>query len=246
MPPAKPEPGRDPEMVVRTQKLNLVFALSSLGMLLIFSLMIWADYVREWKKYQLDFNRLEVKYTEQQEQEALGKVDAARRKALEVELAEGEKEVAARRAELRKANDEVDKAHGVWYGVDQNYRFTKASIDVKRWDYDEATHKNQPWAPGLKADLEDLEKRWADLRLQVESAKAKEDAAKARVAGLEATKLDAENKQKDSSGSGTGWRTGCARSAPAGSPSYATSPSSTWPTPPSRSTRSCPGIWSTT
>ena len=30
---AKPEPGRDPQMVARTQKLNVVFALSSIALL---------------------------------------------------------------------------------------------------------------------------------------------------------------------------------------------------------------------
>src|SRR5258708_24183938 len=197
MPPAKIEPGRDPDMVSRTQKLNLVFALSSIGMLLVFSLMIWADYDREWKTYQNAFNRLEVKYTEQQSQEALGKVDAARRQAVQAELLEGEKEVAARRADLRKAAAEVERAHGVWYGLDQEYRFTKANIDVKRYGYDEAPHRNDRSGPRKKADLEALEKRWADLRVKVEEAKAKEDAAKARVAELEATKLDAEKKQNE-------------------------------------------------
>ena len=59
----KNEPGRDPEMVQRTQKLNLLFALTSLGLLLAFSWMVWADYDREWKKYQTEFNLLEVKHT---------------------------------------------------------------------------------------------------------------------------------------------------------------------------------------
>ena len=36
---------------------NVVFALTSIGLLLVaFSLMIWADYDREWKKYQMQFN----------------------------------------------------------------------------------------------------------------------------------------------------------------------------------------------
>ena len=82
MPPAKIEPGRDPEMAQRTQKLNLVFALTSIGLLIAFSLMVWADYNREWKAYQTRFNDLEVKLTRQQIEQALGKVDAARRQEL--------------------------------------------------------------------------------------------------------------------------------------------------------------------
>jgi len=84
----KNEPGRDPAMVERTQKLNVVFALTSIGLLVVFSLMVWADYDREWKKYQKKFTGLEVQLTEKQIQDALGKVDAARRAELEQKLAE--------------------------------------------------------------------------------------------------------------------------------------------------------------
>src|SRR5687768_7118050 len=140
-PPSKPEPGRDPEMAARTQTLNVVFALTSIGLLLAFSLMIWADYDREWKKYQVEFNKLEVKLTEDQIQQALGKEGAAKRQALEARLAEGAREEAARRKDIDQAEDEKRKLDAEWYRVDQDYRFTKAEIDVARYDYEEAVHK---------------------------------------------------------------------------------------------------------
>ena len=67
---AKVEPGRDPQMAERTRKLNLVFALTSIGLLLAVSLMVWVDYDREWKKYQIEFNKLEVKLTKEQIEQA--------------------------------------------------------------------------------------------------------------------------------------------------------------------------------
>ena len=62
--PPKRDPGRDPEMAKRTEALNVVFAVSSLALLVAMSWMIWADYDREWKRYQIDFNRLEIAQTE--------------------------------------------------------------------------------------------------------------------------------------------------------------------------------------
>src|SRR5215468_1791440 len=115
MPPAKIEPGRDPRMVTRTQSLNLVFALSSIALLLALSWMVWADYDREWKKYQLQFNQLEVSLTQKQIEDALGKVDAAKRKALEQALAKGQEEERGRAAEIRKAEAEVARLQGRWY-----------------------------------------------------------------------------------------------------------------------------------
>jgi len=195
---AKPEPGRDPGMARRTEKLNVVFALSSIGLLIAFSLMVWADYNREWKKYQLEFNRMEVKTTQEQIQGVLGKVGADRVKAIEDELRKGDQEIAARRADVRKAQADIDHAHAAWYRVDQDYRFTKAEIDVARYEYEEALHRGDSGAAAKKkAHLDDLEKRWQDLRLKLEEVKAREAAANAHLRDLEKTRLDAEATQKD-------------------------------------------------
>src|SRR5262245_39749937 len=123
---AKNEPGRDPEMVSRTRALNLVFALTSIGLLIVLSLMVWADYDRPWKKYQTEFTNLEEKRTEEQIQQALGKVDASRKAQIEAQLAKGQQEAAAAAGEIGKAEGEVRHLHDEWYRVDQNFRFTKA------------------------------------------------------------------------------------------------------------------------
>ncbi len=196
----KPEPGRDAEMARRTEKLNLLFALTSIGMLIAFSWMIWADYDREWKKHQLEFGKLEVKLTEQQQQEALGKIGAERMKAIDAALAKGDAEIAAKREEIQAARAEADKIHSQWYAIDQDYRFTKAFIDVKRYDYEEAAHKGKPSAASEKAELDALEAKWADVRLKLEDVKAREAAANAAIADLEKTRLDAEKVQKEASG----------------------------------------------
>src|SRR6185436_471901 len=106
MPPAKAEPGRDPQMSRRAARLNVLFALTSIALLVTFTLMVWYDYDREWKKYQIAFNDLEVKQTDKQKKEAEGKVDAKRRQALQAQLAQGEKEIAARHDDVRKAEAE--------------------------------------------------------------------------------------------------------------------------------------------
>src|SRR4029078_4766316 len=48
-----------------------------------------------------------------------------------------------------------------------------------------------------KAHLDELEKRWQELRLKLEDVKAREAAANAHLSDLEKTRLDAEAKQKD-------------------------------------------------
>ena len=194
---AKIEPGRDPEMVQRTNTLNLVFALSSIGLLLAFSFMVWVDYDREWKKYQKQFNALEVKLTRQQIEDSLGKVDAARSQQLDEAIARGKQEERARRVEIAKAQAEADRVNARWYAVDQNYRFTKARIDVARYDYEEAAHQGHKNAEGKLKTLRRLEDQWRDYRVQLEKVIAERDAARAKVADLEKTRLDAEKEQRE-------------------------------------------------
>jgi cytochrome c2 len=197
MPPAKPEPGRDPEMAGRTASLNVVFALTSIGLLLALSYMIWDDYNREWKQYQKRFNRLEVKLTEEQVQQALGKVDAARRQQVQAQLAQGEKEIAARRDEVSKAQAARDNLNADWYRVDQEYRFTKAAIDEARYAYEEAAQHGARSAAGKKRRLDELESRWQKLKLELEDIEARQAATAKRLQELEKTKLAAEETQKE-------------------------------------------------
>jgi mono/diheme cytochrome c family protein len=194
---AKPEPGRDPQMVARTQKLNVVFALSSIALFLGLSWMIWADYNREWKKFQLQFNKLEVSVTQKQIEEALGKVDAAKRKALEAAIAKGREEERARYAEIKKAEAEHGKLQARWYAVDQNFRFTKAHIDVVRFQYEEALHKESSSAPSLLKKLRGLEDQWRAYRLDLEKVIAERDAAQAKLNELEKTRLAAQKEQQE-------------------------------------------------
>jgi cytochrome c2 len=194
---AKNEPGRDPEMVSRTRALNVVFALTSLGLLVVLSLMVWADYDRPWKKYQKEFTTLEQKRTEEQIQQALGKVDAARKQQIEAQLAKGEQEAAQNADGIRQAEAEVRKLHDEWYRVDQDFRFTKARIDVARFEAEEAAHQGKSNAGSKQKALQDLEQRWNELRLQLEDVIARRAAAQKRVADLEKDKLEAETARKE-------------------------------------------------
>ena len=104
------------EMADRARKLNVVFALTSIALLIVFSLMIWADYDRDWKKYQKEFTKLEVKRTEEQIQEAQGKVDAAQAQELEERDRPGaSRRGRAARRRSRRREDELDKLDGEWY-----------------------------------------------------------------------------------------------------------------------------------
>ena len=195
--PPKVEPGRDPEMAERTQLLNIVFALTSIALLLTFTWMIWVDYDREWKKHQKEFTQLDVDRTKTQIQEVDGKVDAGKRQQLDQQLAQSKQELASNRAEIDKAEGELGKLQGEWYAVDQDFRFTKAKIDVAKYDYDEALHKDPKSADDEQKELRDLETRWADFRVKLEDVNARKAAVQERLKALQKTRIEAETLQKE-------------------------------------------------
>ncbi len=184
-------------MTERTRKLNLVFALTSIGLLLVLSLMVWVDYDREWKKYQIEFNQLDVNLTKEQIEQSLGKVDAKKREGLEQQLAQGQQEIAARGEEVRAARAEAERLQGKWYGIDQSHRFTKAKIDVARYEYEEAAHDGKGSAERKQAHLDGLEKQFAEYRLRLEAVLTERQAARDKLAALEKTKSDAEKAQAE-------------------------------------------------
>ena len=109
MPPKK-DPGRDPEMAKRVQALNVLFALSSIALLVSMSWMIWADYDREWKRHQIDFNRFEIAEAEAQIAEVDAAIDPQQRETLEQRLAEGQQAVDQQRGLVSEIESEL-KGH---------------------------------------------------------------------------------------------------------------------------------------
>ncbi len=184
-------------MAERARKLNVVFALTSIGMLVAFTVMIWADYDREWKAYQGQFNQLEIKVTKQQAEQARDKVPSAEQQALKAEMEKAKQEEEQRHGDIQKVQAERDKLEGQWYAVDQEFRFTKAEIDVARYEFDEASHKNAASKDKKLAALQKLEEKWKGLSTELEDVNARKDAADKQIAQLEATRLDAEKKRKE-------------------------------------------------
>src|SRR5688500_4339178 len=115
-------------------KLNLIFALTSIALLLATGGMVFYDYVRGWKWFQLEFNRLQQ---ERIDQELKARNDAETQTqlaALDQQIKEGQIEVARNRAQYLEAQKDLDQWEGVHYAADQDYRFAKALLDAKRYE----------------------------------------------------------------------------------------------------------------
>src|SRR5215203_4378800 len=107
---------KDADHAYDINRLNMFFAISSMIMFIFFAWMMWADFNRDWKRYQADFRKLERSRTvalHQREEEALAS-NPEYQKAAE-EHASALQELNQRKAERQNAIDEQSKIQGEWY-----------------------------------------------------------------------------------------------------------------------------------
>src|SRR5690349_6938704 len=119
--------------------LHIVFAVSSIAMLLSIVWMILADHLRPWKQVQREFHRVEDAKLRVAEEQEVQKQEAKNKAA----IAEVEKQIArARQMEYANARQiyDVDQkikgAQGRVDHLDTRRRFTKAELDSQRSFYD--------------------------------------------------------------------------------------------------------------
>jgi len=178
-------------------KLNLIFALTSLGLLLATGAMVFYDYVRGWKWFQLEFNRVQQ---ERIESELSVRNDAATRKkiaSLDAEIREGQVEIARQREAYLEAQKDLDSWEGRHYAADQDYRFAKAVLDAKRYEVEAALVQH-------RHDLEEKQREYADhtgrvdkLYAHLQDVTRDRDASRARVGKFLARIDDIEAKKKE-------------------------------------------------
>ena len=179
------------------RKLNLIFALTSLGLLAVTGIMVGYDYVRGWKWFQLEFNRLqEERITE--ELQAANDAETRRQLAIiDKEMRAGQAEIAKRRNDYVAAQKELDQWNGRHYAADQDYRFAKAILDAKRYELEAAvvahTHntkeKEREYAE-MSRKVNDLQARLQDVTRGRAAVQARVDQFQSRIAALEERKKE--------------------------------------------------------
>jgi cbb3-type cytochrome oxidase cytochrome c subunit len=161
--------------------LHLVFAISSIAMLLATVWMVMADHLRPWKQVQRDFQVVErgmleaAKDAKLKEQQAKY---AAQIAEIDRKIEEAKAGAEARAAEINRLDKELDTLGGKVDLLDMQKRFKKADLDSKRSLYDGMVDRNEETAAraylgGVVAGAErefdglskDLEKAQGDLKV---------------------------------------------------------------------------------
>lgn len=169
--------------VYRISKVNVLFALSSVLLLIFFVWMIWQDYDREWKHFQREANRLETAKTEAEKAQAAQGIDSTRLVRLESDLKIARAGLERHKGEIETLQANIDHiVRGRYYKADQDLRFAKADEGVLRYEYEEAAHNGDRGAAKKKAALDALGRRIEQLKIAVELIEGERTQAEARLA----------------------------------------------------------------
>lgn len=164
--------------------LNVVFAASSIVLLITVVWMVWDDFDREWKNYQRRFVRLETEVTQAGLQRAEQAIDANRLQTLETDLAAAIQEQETNQTRIAELDAQVADADVRLYRATQNYQFAKATYDVNRYAY-EVRKRDDPSVE--EADGADIAAQFADvtaLNLQMQAVDAERRALAAELAAF--------------------------------------------------------------
>jgi cbb3-type cytochrome oxidase cytochrome c subunit len=159
--------------------LHLVFAISSIAMLLSTVWMVAADHLRPWKDVQRRFQKIERdKLNEtlvEKKQEEQRKYEA-QLKDVRTRIEEANAGAEQRAAQLRELEREIEKQGGKVQLLDMQRRFKKADLDSKRSLYDGMIERNeQPAARAfLTSVVSGAERELNGLSKQLEVAQKEE------------------------------------------------------------------------
>jgi len=125
-------------------KLNVIFAVSSVFLLLSTLWMIWFDYSREWKGYQRQFVQMERDLTARQIQEAQQAISQTELQRIQAELQQAETALAAEQAALVALETEIADLDARRTLADIREREIKAVYDSDKFYYEETRERGTP------------------------------------------------------------------------------------------------------
>src|SRR5688500_5695980 len=177
--------------------LNRIFALSSLGLLALTGALVMFDYARGWKRFQIDFLRLQRDRIEQELKAAEQQQNRAELTELDKKVREQEASIASQREEYREAQKNLDHWEGVHYASDQDYRFAKAVLDAQRYEAEVSAEKRSGGWQERQKRYEEQFTKVTQLKGRLEDVTKDRDAARARVAEFLKQIDEAEERKKE-------------------------------------------------
>src|SRR5205809_5291175 len=155
--------------------LNWIFAVSSLGLLLVTGLIVGYDYIRGWKWFQLEFMRMQRERIVQEMQVAKSEENTKQLGDLDEQVRKNSLELAGHRDQYLSAQKALDAVEGDHYRADQDYRFAKANLDAQRYITEASVVQHLADAAKQQAEFEKQTKHLADLQVRLQEVTRQRD-----------------------------------------------------------------------
>jgi cytochrome c2/cytochrome c551/c552 len=179
------------------RRLNLIFALVSLGLLAVTGAMVFYDYVRGWKWFQLEFNELQQQRIDEELKARNDEATQKRLAALDRQLNEQQAEIARQRDAYLAAQDSLKEWDGRHYAADQDYRFAKALLDAKRYEVEASIVQQRKDEEQKRREFSELTSRVDRLQRQLQEVTRGRDAARERLNVFIARIKEIEDRKKE-------------------------------------------------
>jgi len=185
------------DYVYNVDRTNMVFAITSVLLVISMFWMVWDDYDREWKTLQRESMALEEHKTESLIISEQKQIDANALEQLESELSEIEAAIVSQSDRYGAAETELKRLKkSDFYIADQNAKFEKAKYDVVKYEFEEAQHKGHiAEAMEKKTVLDEMAAKIKEYQIAREVVEAKM-AAQEKIIDAVSGERDALEKKK--------------------------------------------------
>ena len=160
-------------------KLNKWFAISSILFTAFWILTFADDYNRPWKKYQIEFRKMEIEKVRSEistKQEALEGNEGYQLLLAQLDLKQAE--FNNQQGRINEVNQELERIEGAFYSSNQNYQFSKADFDAVKYQLEDYKFKN--------LNTKSLQKQFDKLEIQTKKAFLIFESYQLKVDSLEA------------------------------------------------------------
>lgn len=188
---------QQPESHYNLNKLHVIFAIVALILLGSLGSLFMKDYSRDWKKYQYEFQGMEMEKTRIKSDIAHKELENnSEYKALLDELAQVRKDFPVQCADLPKLQANLKTLNDENILITQNLKFANAQLDASRFRYEEAlAHEPHKIVEAKKVYTEDSNKA-AKLRIAVDKSEASIKETESSIKSCEIKLTELEKKER--------------------------------------------------
>lgn len=132
----------DAQYLYNVPRLNIIFALTSVALMISVFVMVADDYIREWRDYQREFRQIEIEKTEAELAMNIAAIDTTELKELEERISIAKDQVAEKEDEIKPTKLALRLLEVERYKIDQKNRFAKSEYDAVKYRYEIRMEKN--------------------------------------------------------------------------------------------------------